>query len=119
MTQETCLGWDLLSGHELVSLVAHPLPLAPPSPVPRLLPAAYLAGPAPLTLCFSHDRPLLLAAGACAGCLPPPTCICLLPLLPRVSGMACNPSLPEPQPRHTKYIPLICLLVELKGQISL
>lgn len=32
--------------------------------------------------------------------------------------MACNPSLPEPQPLHTKYVPLICLLVELKGQIA-
>lgn len=37
------------------------------------------------------------------------------PALPEVFSMACNPSLPEPQP-PTKYIPLIYLLVELKGQ---
>lgn len=37
------------------------------------------------------------------------------PTLPKVFSMACNPSLPEPQP-PTKHVPLIYLLVELKGQ---
>ena len=91
----------------------HPLHLwRPHLPACCLLPA--WLGP---LLPPSHDRPLscLLQGHELGSCPTPPAFIpSLFPLL----GMACNSSLPEPQPLYTKYVPLICLLVELKGQIS-
>lgn len=72
---------------------------------------------------WACSRPLP-TTGLCPACCrglswaPAPPHLHLSPPSSHFSGMACNSSLPEPQPLYTKYIPLICLLVELKGQIS-
>lgn len=103
-------------GHELVSLSAHSLHLLPFLPA-RLLPAACLAGPTP--------TPALPKTGLFPAC-------CRTQLLPHLTPPAPVPSLsdslslghgllslaPRAAAPLTKYVPLICLLVELKSQTS-
>lgn len=125
MTQDTSLGWALLSGHDLVFLCAHHLHLAPPTPPTHLLlPAAYLAGPSatlPLPPPTTGLPPACLLQGLIWApapshlhLSPPPSSQNLRhglqqPLPPRAAAPSCP---------HTQCVPLICLRVELKGQIS-
>ena len=121
MTQDTCLGWALLSGHELVFLCAHPLYLAHPHTPPAHLLLPTWLGPLPPLPCLPPPRASLLPA-CCRGLIwapapshlhlsPPPSSqnlAWLAPLTPRAAA----------PPPHTQSVPLICLRVELKGQIS-
>lgn len=121
MTQESCLGWALLLGHELVSLCAHrssSAPVAPPpSPPPaRLLPAACLAGPVP-------TLPLMtgLSLACCKGrswAPAPPNLHLSLPSSSQFWAWLATPHSQSRSPFHTEYVSLICLLVELKGQVA-
>lgn len=94
-----------------------PPPKAPNHPTPPPPAACCLPGWACSCPGSSHDWHSACCRAMSWAHLPHPTCICP-PFFFPVLGMACNPLLPEPQPLHTKNVPLICLLVELKGQIS-
>lgn len=104
MTQDTCLGWALLSGHELVFLCAHPLHLAHPHTPPAHLLLPTWLGPLPPLPCLPPPRASLLPA-CCRGLIwapapshlhlsPPPSSqnlAWLVPLTPRAAAPPPNP----------------------------
>lgn len=124
MTQDTSLGWALLSGHELVFLCAHRLHLAPPTPPTNLLlPAAYLAGPSatpPLPPPTTGLPPACLLQGPDLGSCPIPPAFVPSSFFPESQAWLATPPSQSRSPPcpHTQCVPLICLRVELKGQIS-
>lgn len=96
----------------------YPLHLLPTLPA-RLLPAACLAGPAPAPAPPTTGLPPACYRGMSRAHLPHTTCICPPLFFPESwawlatpHSLSCSPSTPS------MFVPLICLLVELKGQIS-
>lgn len=107
MTQESCLGWALLSGHELVSLCAHcssSAPVAPPHPLHPTPTCPPVACCLPGWAC-SHPHPpndwplsCLLQGHELSSCPTPPAFVPSL-FFP-VLGMACNSSPQSRSPSH-------------------